>query len=129
MAKNGRISYARLQLHDRRAPRPSLTTHHRRLRARLDAASRAAHHPGHRGSIDISSQLPFEHTSISLWKSLRSDQDYAYAPGGHCFAMTRASNTDMHRVGCFLHVRPLACSGTLETGSTPLPALPPVRSG
>lgn len=39
------------------------------LRNNLHAASRAAHHPGHRGSIDISAQLPYEHTSISLWKT------------------------------------------------------------
>ena len=95
----------------------------------VHAASRAAHHPGHRGSVDISSQLPFEHTSISLWKSLRSAQDYAYSPGGHSFAMKHALQTDMHRVGCFLQVRPLACSGTLGTDSTPFPALPPAYRG
>jgi hypothetical protein len=39
------------------------------VRNNVHAASRAAHHPGHRGSIDISSDLPFEHTSISLWKT------------------------------------------------------------
>jgi hypothetical protein len=36
------------------------------VRNNMHAASRAAFHPGHRGSVDISSQLPFEHTSLSL---------------------------------------------------------------
>lgn len=50
------------------------------LRNNMHAASRAAHHPGHRGSVDVSSKLPFEHTSISLWKTVAMAQDYAYAP-------------------------------------------------
>jgi hypothetical protein len=95
----------------------------------MHAASRAAHHPGHRGSVDISSQLPFEHTSISLWKSLRSAQDYAYAPGGHSFAMKHSLQTNMHRVGCFLQVRPLGSSGALGIESPPFPELPPAVRG
>ncbi len=98
---------------------------HRFLRNNVHAASRAAHHPGHRGSVDISSQLPFEHTSISLWKSLRAAQEYAYSPGGHAFAMKNALETNMHRVGCYLQVRPLASSGTLGIDSAPFPSLPP----
>jgi len=57
------------------------------LRNNLHAASRASHHHGHRGSIDISSQLPFEHTSISLWRTYKLAQDFAYMPGGHAAAM------------------------------------------
>lgn len=102
---------------------------HRFVSNNVHAASRAAHHPGHRGSVDISSQLPFEHTSISLWKSLGSAQDYAYRPGGHSFAMKNALETDMHRVGCYIQVRPLASSGTLGIDSTPFPTLPPAFRG
>jgi len=99
------------------------------LRNNMHAASRAAHHPGHRGSVDISSQLPFEHTSISLWKSLRTAQEYAYQPGGHSFAMKHALQTNMHRVGCFLQIRPLASTGTLGIDAPPFPSLPPAVRG
>ncbi len=46
----------------------------------VHAASRAAFHPGHRGSIDISARLPFENTSISLWKTVALAQDFAFSP-------------------------------------------------
>ena len=94
------------------------------VRNNVHAASRAAHHPGHRGSIDISSQLPFEHTSISLWKTYALAQDFAYRPGGHASAMTHALKAKTHQVGVFLQVRPLACSGTLGTDTPPFPELP-----
>jgi len=93
-------------------------------RNNVHAASRAAHHPGHRGSIDISSQLPFEHTSISLWKTLALAQDFAYRPGGHASVMTHALKTKTHRVGVFLQARPLGCSGTLGIDVPPFPDLP-----
>lgn len=95
----------------------------------LHAASRAAHHPGHRGSVDISSQLPFEHTSVSLWSSLAAARDYAYQPGGHLMAMRHALDHDTHRIGCFLQVRPLACSGRLGIESAAFPELPEVHRG
>jgi hypothetical protein len=93
-------------------------------RTNMHAASRAAHHPGHRGSIDISAQLPYEHTSISLWKTYALAQDFAYRPGGHASAMTNALKTKTHRVGVFLQVRPLACTGTLGIDAPPFPQLP-----
>ena len=67
------------------------------LRNNLHAASRAAHHPGHRGSIDISAQFPDEHTSISLWKTYGLAQDFAYKKGGHASAMTHALKEKTHR--------------------------------
>ena len=94
------------------------------VRNNAHAASRAAHHPGHRGSIDISAQLPFEHTSISLWKTYALAQDFAYKPGGHATAMKHALRAKTHRVGVFLQARPLACSGELGIGQSPFPALP-----
>ena len=94
------------------------------VRNNLHAASRAAHHPGHCGSIDISAQLPFEHTSISLWKTYELAKDFAYKPGGHASAMTHARTENTHRVGVFLQARPLACTGTLGTDSPPFPQLP-----
>jgi len=94
------------------------------VRNNAHAASRAAHHPGHRGSIDISAQLPFEHTSISLWKTYGLAQDFAYKPGGHASGMKHALTTKSHRVGVFLQVRPLACTGTLGIEATPFPQLP-----
>ncbi len=94
------------------------------VRNNMHAASRAAHHPGHRGSIDISAQLPFEHTSISLWKTYELARDFAYQPGGHAAAMTHALKTKTHRVGVFLQARPLACTGTLGIGKPPFPQLP-----
>ena len=54
------------------------------LRDNLHAASRARHHPGHRGSIDVHAKPPFENTSISIWSSRRSAQDFAYQPGAVC---------------------------------------------
>lgn len=99
------------------------------LRNNAHAASRAAHHPGHRGSIDISSQLPFEHTSISLWKTLKMAQDYAYAPGGHATAMSFARTQHTHRTGVYLQVRPLASSGSLGLAEPAFPELPPARRG
>lgn len=91
----------------------------------LHAASRAAFHPGHRGSVDISSRLPFEHTSVSLWSTAKLARDYAYAPGGHKHAMDHARAVDTHRVGVYLQVRPLASSGSLGLDSPPFPDLPP----
>ena len=97
------------------------------VRNNVHAASRAAHHPGHRGSIDISSQLPFEHTSISLWKTYGLAQDFAYKPGGHASGMKHALTQKTHRVGVFLQVRPLACSGALGIDQPPFPELPPAH--
>lgn len=94
------------------------------VRNNVHAASRAAHHPGHRGSVDISSQVPYEHTSISMWKSYALAQDFAYKKGGHASAMTHALKQKTHRVGVFLQLRPLACSGELGTGKAPFPQLP-----
>ncbi|GAA3645069.1 hypothetical protein GCM10022237_00600 [Nocardioides ginsengisoli] len=99
------------------------------MRNNAHAASRAAHHPGHRGSIDISSQLPYEHTSISLWKTYGLAQDFAYKKGGHASAMTHALKQKTHRVGVFLQARPLACTGTLGTDRPPYPQLPEARRG
>jgi hypothetical protein len=99
------------------------------LKNNVHAASRAAFHPGHRGSVDISSRLPFEHTSVSLWSTAKLARDYAYAPGGHAHAMEHARAADTHRVGVYLQVRPLASSGSLGLDSSAFPDLPPaVRS-
>ena len=95
------------------------------VRNNMHAASRAAFHPGHRGSIDVSSQLPFEHTSVSLWQTVKLARDYAYAPGGHAHAMQHARAAETHRIGCFLQVRPLACSGALGLDTDAFPDLPP----
>ncbi|GGO86239.1 hypothetical protein GCM10011584_08080 [Nocardioides phosphati] len=97
------------------------------VRNNVHAASRAAHHPGHRGSVDISSQLPYEHTSISLWKTYALAQDFAYKKGGHASAMTHALKQKTHRVGVFLQARPLAASGTLGLDQPPYPQLPAAR--
>ncbi|MGO4256918.1 hypothetical protein [Marmoricola sp. RAF53] len=97
------------------------------VRNNVHAASRAAHHPGHRGSIDISSQVPYEHTSISLWKTYGLAQDFAYKKGGHASVMTHALKEKTHRVGVFLQARPLACTGTLGVARTPYPQLPEAR--
>jgi len=94
------------------------------VRNNVHAASRAAHHPGHRGSIDISSQLPFEHTSISLWKNYELALDFAYKPGGHASAVKHALKQKTHRVGVFLQARPLACTGELGIDQSPFPQLP-----
>jgi len=91
----------------------------------VHAASRAAHHPGHRGSVDISSNLPFEHTSVSLWESLGAAIDYAYPPGGHASAMKYAQQQDTHRAGVFLRIRPTASTGSLGLDSPAFPNLPP----
>ena len=99
------------------------------VRNNMHAASRAAHHPGHRGSIDISSQLPFEHTSISLWKTLKMAQDYAYAPGGHATAMAHVRQANTHKVGVYLQVRPLASTGALGIDTPAYPDLPPAYRG
>ena len=95
------------------------------VRNNMHAATRAAFHPGHRGSVDVSSQLPFEHTSVSLWQTVKLARDYAYAPGGHAHAMQHARTADTHRVGCYLQVRPLACSGSLGLDTDAFPDLPP----
>ncbi|MEU0266014.1 hypothetical protein [Nocardioides sp. NPDC006303] len=97
------------------------------MRNNLHAASRAAHHPGHRGSIDISAQLPYEHTSISLWKTYALARDFAYKKGGHASAMSHALKEKTHRVGVFLQARPLACTGTLGIDKPPYPQLPEAR--
>lgn len=95
------------------------------LKNNVHAASRAAFHPGHRGSVDVSSRLPFEHTSVSLWSTAKLARDYAYAPGGHSHAMNHARAVDTHRVGVYLQVRPLASSGALGLDSAAFPDLPP----
>lgn len=97
------------------------------LRNNMHAASRAAHHPGHRGSVDISSDLPFEHTSISLWKTYGLAQDFAYKPGGHANAMKHSLTAKTHRVGVFLQVRPLASTGKLGLDQDAYPDLPPAK--
>ncbi|MBY4208010.1 hypothetical protein HQO44_16200 [Rhodococcus fascians] len=95
------------------------------VRNNIHAASRAKFHPGHRGSVDISSALPFEHTSISTWKSVKLARDYAYAPGGHANAMDHARAADTHRTGCYLQIRPTASSGSLGLDEPVFPDLPP----
>lgn len=97
------------------------------VRHNVHAASRTAFHPGHRGSVDVSSALPFEHTSISMWESVKLARDYAYAPGGHSHAMKHARAADTHRVGCYLQVRPVASSGSLGLGEPVFPDLPEAR--
>ncbi|MFC5063327.1 hypothetical protein [Actinomycetospora atypica] len=99
------------------------------LRNNVHAASRAAHHPGHRGSMDVSSALPFEHTSISLWKTRAQAEDYAYSPGGHAFAMKHALSAQTHHVGVFVRIRPLAATGPLGVDDAAFPALPPIERG
>jgi len=99
------------------------------MRNNLHAASRAAHHHGHRGSIDISAQLPYEHTSISLWRTYALAQDFAYMPGGHATAMKHSQKENTHRVGVFLQVRPLACTGMLGIDEEPFPQLPAANRG
>ena len=99
------------------------------VRNNLHAASRAAHHPGHRGSVDISSQLPYEHTSISLWKTYALAQDFAYKPGGHAMAMKHSLKNNTHQTGVFLQVRPLATTGSLGIDAPPFPGLPPANRG
>ncbi|CAB4942284.1 unannotated protein [freshwater metagenome] len=95
------------------------------LKDNLHAASRAAHHPGHRGSVDVFSKVPFEHTSISLWSSLEQAQDFAYKPGGHAHGMKRARELDTHHTGVYLQVRPLASAGGLGRDAPSYPELPP----
>lgn len=95
------------------------------LRNNVHAASRAAFHPGHRGSVDVSSRLPFERTSVSLWSTAKLARDYAYAPGGHAHAMEHVRAANSHRVGVYLQVRPLASSGSLGLESAAFPDLPP----
>lgn len=97
------------------------------VRNNVHAASRAAHHPGHRGSIDISAQLPYEHTSISLWQTYALARDFAYKKGGHASVMTHAVKEKTHRVGVFLQVRPLASTGMLGIDQPPFPQLPEAR--
>src|SRR3954453_12357747 len=94
------------------------------LRDNLHAASRARHHPGHPGSIDVHARPPFENTSISIWSTRRSAQDFASQPGGHPPAMKRARDLDTHRAGVYLQVRPLASSGSLGLEEPALPELP-----
>lgn len=98
-------------------------------RNNIHAASRAAHHPGHRGSVDLSSNLPYEHTSVSLWKTYGLAQDFAYKPGGHAQAMKHSLTHRTHRVGVFVQVRPLASSGRLGLDSPAYPHLPPTSRG
>ena len=94
------------------------------LRDNVHAASRARHHPGHRGSIDVHATPPFEHTSISIWSTRRAAQDFAYQPGGHAPAMRRAREQDTHVTGVYLQVRPLASTGSLGISEPALPELP-----
>jgi hypothetical protein len=97
------------------------------VRNNLHAASRALNHSGHGGSVDVSSQLPFEHTSISLWKTLAQAQDFAYLPGGHANALKHALKNRTHENGVFLQVRPLASTGSLGIGMPRFPGLPPAN--
>ncbi len=97
------------------------------LRDNVHAASRAAHHPGHRGSIDIHAKPPFENTSVSIWSSLAQAHDYAYKPGGHAPAVKRARALETHRTGVYLQVRPLASSGSLGVTDAALPELPSTK--
>lgn len=90
----------------------------------LHAASRAAHHPGHRGSIDVFTQAPYENTSISIWSTYAQAQDFAYAAGGHSYAMKHSRALGTHRIGVFLQVRPLASTGSLGIERPALPDLP-----
>jgi hypothetical protein len=97
------------------------------LHNNLHVASRAAHHPGHRGSIDVFSKPPLENTSTSLWKTFDLAQDFAYAPGGHSHAMKHAREAKTHRTGVYLRVRPLASSGSLGVDQPAYPGLPAAR--
>lgn len=90
----------------------------------LHAASRAAHHPGHRGSIDVFAASPLENTSISLWSSLKQAQDFAYQPGGHAYAMKHSRELATHHTGVFLQVRPLSSHGRLGLDTDAFPDLP-----
>jgi hypothetical protein len=90
----------------------------------VHAASRAAHHPGHRGSVDVFSKPPFENTSISIWSSSAQARDFAYAAGGHSYAMKHSRALGTHRTGVFLRVRPLASTGSLGIEQPALPQLP-----
>jgi hypothetical protein len=94
------------------------------LRDNVHAASRAAHHPGHRGSIDIHSKPPFENTSVSIWSSLAQAQDFAYTPSGHSYAMKHSRELGTHHTGVYLQVRPLASTGSLGIDRPALPDLP-----
>jgi hypothetical protein len=94
------------------------------FRDNLHAASRARHHPGHRGSIDVHAKPPFENTSISIWSTRAMAQDFAYQPGGHAPAMKRARELDTHKAGVYLQVRPLASTGSLGVDGPALPGLP-----
>jgi hypothetical protein len=89
------------------------------------AASQAKFHPGHCGSVDVSSQLPFEHTSVSLWKTMRLARDYAYKPGAHLHGMNNTRDVKGHRVGVFLQIRVLRSSGALGLAVPAYPDLPP----
>jgi hypothetical protein len=66
-------------------------------------------------------QLPFEHTSTSLWQTLTLAQDYTYTPGGHAHAMKHALRTDTHKAGVLLRIRPRASTGTLGIDATGCP--------
>jgi hypothetical protein len=94
------------------------------LRDNLHAASRARHHPGHRGSIDVHTRPPLENTSISIWDTRASAQDFAYQPGGHAPAMKRARELDTHTTGVYVQARPLASTGSLGIAEPALPNLP-----
>src|SRR3954453_16783004 len=94
------------------------------LRDNVQAATRARHHPGHRGSIDVHTKPPFENTSISIWSTRAMAQDFAYQPGGHAPAMRRARELNTHRTGVYLQVRPLASTGSLGIDGPALPDLP-----
>lgn len=94
------------------------------LRDNVHAASRAAYHPGHRGSIDIHARPPFENTSISIWSTYAQAQDFAYKPGGHSHAMKHSRVLETHRTGVYLQVRPLASTGSLGLDHPALPDLP-----
>lgn len=96
------------------------------LRDTVHAASRAAHHPGHRGSIGVSTKPPFENTSVSAWSTVAQAQDFAYGANGHSYAMKHARELGTHRTGVFLQVRPLASTGALGTTEPAFPELPPV---
>ena len=95
----------------------------------MHAASRAAHHPGHRGSVDVFSKPPFENTSISIWSSTAQARDFAYTAGGHSYAMKHSRALGTHKTGVFLRVRPLASTGSLGIERPALPQLPETARG
>ena len=84
------------------------------VRNNMHAASRAAFHPGQ--AVACEQKAP-QHRG--------GDAANPCPPGGHAHAMQHARTADTHRVGCYLQVRPLACSGSLGLDTDAFPDLPP----